>query len=387
MVKKNLILSLVLVLSLTLVACSSNEESTAQNNVESKNSTQVDKVQVNTEANSASMDSDGEQQENNIKMREITGLDGEKILLPPASEIKRVVVMYPEIISVLYDVIPDEQLIVGANQYAYSPCNEEILDLMYKNWRNVETSFMPQDSYSANVEELLKLKPDLIIYDKDWQGEGMDKIDVPLINMNANNYSFNSEKMTIDTEKLFREIFDVNGESVIDKQWEEANEVASEIFSNNNVQKSVLFVWGNNDQISVMGKGTYIDMFCDKLNLKNVADELESFPNVNIEQIYSWNPDYIFTVNKDVYDTITNDKDKDWSKLSAFKNNNIYEVPTTLGYWNATNSDSPMMIYFLINKLYPNALSNDELYNILIKYYRDVHNVELDSELVKDIIR
>ncbi len=255
--------------------------------------------------------------------RSITGFNGEKIILPPAEDIKRVVVMAPPSFSFVLNSISDKQEIVGANPYLATLTNKKIMAKLFPKWENVNTSFMLENSFNANIEELLKLKPDIIIYNARVQGAGMEKLNVPLINMPDAHSDI--EKLTIEYERVVKEIFDIKSENVLEKKWHEADKKVEALINKNQKKKTALFIWKNmDDQVSIFGKNTYVDWYCDKLNLKNVAEELNNYPNISMEQIYAWNPDYIFNIkgfggSKNAKEILAGQDSKNWTKLSAFQ--------------------------------------------------------------------
>ncbi len=212
--KKKLIICLVLALSLVFTACGKNAEVKPDKETETKDvkaatsSTQA-VASSDKKEDTSSEESNKEQSTDNEK-REITGVNGEKITLPPAKNIKRVVVMNPISLSPLINVIPDSVEIVGLNPVAIKTSDQKILNKLLPYWENIETEFFNKDGYGANIEELLKLNPNLIVYDAKWQGEGMDKLNIPLIDVNINESGENAEKMMIAYEKVFKEVFEVS---------------------------------------------------------------------------------------------------------------------------------------------------------------------------------
>lgn len=376
--KKNLILSLVLVSGILLTSCGTNGDVKSDSNSETDNKIKVEENKNNNEKNDIS-----------DKKREITGLNGEKVILPQANELKRVVVMAPASFSFVLNNIPNKNFIVGAKDYSFTLSNQKILSKLFPSWQNVETSFMLENSFNANIEQLLKLKPDLIFYDAKWQSEGMDKLDIPLVNISIDDVT-DVEKISISYEKILHEIFNFENETILKNQWDIANKkIETAIDKDNKNKKTVLFIWNNvGDKVSIYGNQTYVDAYFKKLNIINVASKLNNFPEVSMEQIYQWNPDYIFITNgnsaKDLLEG--EDREKDWRKLKAFNKKNIYDVPKTVASWANPSTDSPLMVYWLLNKCYPDKLSDIELEEIVKKYYIDVHNVEIDSEIVKSIL-
>ncbi len=386
--KKNLVLILVLALSIMFTACGANNNVESSDGSNQENKTQIEDNKGNTEAENTAENSTKTDKANEDGTREITGLDGKAVVLPPVEEIKNIVVMHPTLMSYAIHYAPDRKNVVGAHIVGIDSIDEEIRELLFPEWKNVNTSFTSEGTFGANIEELMKLEPDLIFYDEKYQGEGLDKIDTCKIPINVYAYIEDTEKVTLEMDRVCREIFDVDGESVLQLQWELANNKAKELVDFSQDKKSVLFVWQDmGEQLLVAGKGTDIVKACEKLNLENVASEIESVKPVNMEQIYQWDPDYIFLVPQNAKEVLAGeDKQKDWSKLTAFKENHIYSIPLTQTAWNFPSMDSPLGMYYFINKCYPEKLSDDEMDKIFFDYYKTVYNIELEEDLINRIM-
>ncbi len=386
--KKKLMIGFILVLSLVFTACAKNEE---VKSTQAAETTSVKEVTSSEKKAETTTEEVTKEQSVDTEKREITGVNGETIILPPVKDIKRVVVMNPISLSSLLNVIPDGVEIVGVNPVALNTSDPQILNKLLPDWENIKTDFFNKDGYGANIEELLTLNPDLILYDAKWQGEGMDKLNIPLIDVNVNENGEDAEKIMIAYEKVFKEIFDVNSENVIAKSWEELNADLANLLGDDKADKTALFIWSNTgDAVSIYGSDTYVKTYCEKLGLTNVAD-IEGYPAISMEQIYEWDPDYIFMLKgfdgvDHVANILNNTDEKDWSKLKAYKNKNLYNIPKTLLGWVSPSTDSPLMVYWLISKCYPEKLSNEDFSTLIDEHYKFVHKLELESEIINGIL-
>ncbi len=371
------LLLIVMIIGIIASACTSNnlektKETDNENNVSVKETSKTDET-TNEDAKVSSM-------------RTITGVNGENISLPPAEDIKRVVIMTPPTLSMVLDVIPNNDIIVGVNNRAFEGANAKILNDLFPKWENVETSFMPE-SFTANIEELLKLKPDIIFYYGQMQKPGLENVNVPLVDMMIKNEN-DPEKITIAYDKLLREIFNVKSDKSIANQWNITNKKLEEILEGNNDKKTGLYVVTTmGDKVNIFGSNSFVDELFNKVDLKNVALEVEDYSEVSMEQIYEWNPDYIFLFSGMPAKEILNAKDskKDWTKLTAYKEGHIYDIPETVFSLGAPSSDSPLMPLWLSSKCYMEKYSELDFKNDLKRYYKEMHNIELSSELIDEI--
>lgn len=89
----------------------------------------------------------------------------------------------------------------------------------------------------------------------------------------------------------------------------------------------------------VSGKGTFGTYWLKRLGVTDVVvKEASGFTQVNMEQVYTWDPDILFLdgpglLNLKTADVLGNNVEgADFSTLNAVKNGRVYN--TTLGMWN-----------------------------------------------------
>lgn len=327
------------------------------------------------------------QQINCTKKRTITDLGGNVVSIPPAEEIQRIVVMTPPTLSMLLSILPDPGIIIGVNGNAFDRANTDILDKMFSNWKNVETTFM--EGFVANTEELLKLKPDIVFYSGDMQKPGIENLGIPIVDMLIIGEK-NPEKVTIAGDKLIREIFNIEESTSLEKEWEKSNNKANEVLSaNDEEKKSALYLVSNmGGVITVCGGDTHVDSWFEKSGLLNAAMEEKGRFEVSMEQIYEWNPDYIFVFKGTPASKIlsNNVKGQNWSLLSSYKNKTIFDIPQSIFSWGGPCSDSPLMPLWMISKSYSELLSEDDFTKLFKDYYERVYDIKLENELIETIL-
>ena len=259
--------------------------------------------------------------------RTITDLAGNKIQIPAVSEIQRVVIISPPVMSFVLETIPDTEMIVGINPRAFTTSNTEIVNKVFPNWQTVNTSFIDA-SFSVNAESLLALKPDIIFYYGNIQKQGLGEISIPSLDFrSAQN---DPEAVSIEWGNLLREIFGLDSSGSLQVEWERTNETLSSLLKNQSDKKTALCIFSNAaGNITVSGTDSfdaYAQSFFEKAGIENVAADIEGTAEVSIEQIYEWNPDMIFIfLDAPAQNILNNSIDgQDWSLLDAWKNGLIY---------------------------------------------------------------
>lgn len=320
--------------------------------------------------------------------RTIIDLGGNNVTLPSVEDIKRVVIISPPTTSILLGVIPDTEMIVGVNSRAFTTANTDIVQELFPNWSGVETAFV-SEGFVSNTEELLNLDPDIVFYYGESQKSGIENLGIPTVDFMIKGEN-NPETVTIGWDNLMREIFDLEGSTSLEQEWEKSNQKAQEVLSNyTREKKSALFLFSNTGGvITVYGSGTYADTWFEKSYLINSAAEVHGQAEISMEQLYEWDPDYIYVFIGNPASVMLQNKTQgqDWSLLSAYKNNTIIDMPQAAYSWGAPCSDSPLMPLWMISRSYPDLLSTDKFKVLFSEYYKRMYDITLTDELITDVL-
>ncbi len=366
--KLNIFLMLILCVSLVLGGCGNKEETKPAEPVD--DSAQSESVETES----------GE--------RTIEDNAGNTVVIPPADEIERVVIISPPMISVFTSVVKDTNKIVGAHPGGLASANPQLLDEMVPNWKDIDTTFLT--GFASNTEELLKLKPDIILVYGDFQKEGLENIKIPVVDFFITDMV--NEKGSIKYESLMREIFDVNDDNTLESEWEKANARVDDILKDvegDTKQKGLMIMNNTGDKITVRASGTYGDDWLLKSGLANAAGEIEGDSiEVTMEQIYEWNPDIVYVFNGIPATEYLNNNinGQDWSKVEAFNSDRIYNTPKGMFNWGAPCSDSPLMLQWMVSKNFPNKLSEEEFKIEMSDYYSRRYDIDLTGDLMDSIL-
>ena len=124
-----------------------------------------------------------------------------------------------------------------------------------------------------------------------------------------------------------------------------------------------------------------------------VVEEASGFTQVNMEQVYTWDPDILFLdgpglLNLKTADVLGNNVEgADFSTLSAVKNGRVYN--TTLGMWNwfTPNPDAPLVLAWLASRAYPDAFADYPLEDTIREYYKTWSGYDMtDDELAQMLV-
>ncbi len=321
-------------------------------------------------------------------MRTIVDLAGNTVELPPASEIEKVVIVAPPLVSVYADVMQDTSALIGVHPWAIYDIPTEVRDQLISNWESIDTTFLT--GFASNTEQVLSMDPDIILVYGTAQMEGLENIDIPIVDFFLTDTVNENWSVQIDT--LMREIFAIEDGSTLQDEWDEANAIAAEALANIGEEEKktgLMIMLNTGDTITVRGVGSYGDDWLTTSGLINVAGGIEGeAKEVTMEQIYEWDPDIIWVFQGlDASAYMSNSIDgQDWSQLTAYKNGNIIDTPIGVFYWASPGSDSPLTLQWMILKNYPDTMDEEDFIERMKEYYTQHYNITLTDEMVDAIL-
>lgn len=363
------------ILCLSLAACGQAFEN-ADASATPKSSDQVSSESSNATSESA-------------ELRTITDLGGNEVEIPAVSEIKRIVIISPPVMSFVIKDIPDTSMIVGINSRSFTTSNAGIVKKVFPNWKSVNTSFI-DSSFAVNQESLLALNPDIVFYYGNVQKKGLANVDVPCVDFFSKQLK-DPEAVSIAWDKQIREILGQNSTSSLQDEWNSTNKKLSDILKSKKETKTALCVFSNTaGKIVVSGSNSfdsYVQSSFDMAGITNVANDIEGTSEVSMEQIYKWSPDMILVFHDSPAQSILDNSidGQDWSLLNAWKSKAVYDVPRTTYSWITPCADSPLMPLWLVSKAYPDLLDENGMDQLLSDYYQRNYKITLSVSDISSI--
>ena len=154
----------------------------------------------------------------------------------------------------------------------------------------------------------------------------------------------------------------------------------------------VFFIYQYTDtMLASSGAKFFGQWWCDAVGAINVAQELttDNSVEVNMEQVYAWNPDTIVVTNftaaqpEDLMNnTIGN---YDWSTVAAIQNGRVFKMPLGMYRSYTPGADTPVTLLWLAKSVYPELFEDIDITERARSYYKDVFGVELTDEQIASI--
>lgn len=110
----------------------------------------------------------------------------------------------------------------------------------------------------------------------------------------------------------------------------------------------------------------------------NCAADLEAselWPTAGTEQIFSWDPDYIFITGSGSAKYTADDiySDPAWSEMKAVKNRHVYMIPSKLDSWEFPGIVSSLGIEYMQSIMYPELVSQEQLEKDATDFYEKAY--------------
>ena len=385
--KKVIALILALALCLGAVACSSENKEDNNNNTVTKTedgNTQTTPDTSTTEPEA--LDPDG--------THIVTDHAGNSVEVP--NVINRIVVadIYP-MASVLTVFFDSAEKIVGMAAPCMSAAKNGLLGELYPEILNAKTDFI--DGTNVNIEELLKLNPDVVFYSagSKEEGEAYKNAGIPAIAISPGKWGYDAIETLNQWIETLVQLFPENDKSKVVREYSEktykmVQERAAGLSDADKVKVFFLFQYSDSN-IMTSGKKFFGQWWCDAIGAKNAAEELEKDNSVavNMEQIYAWNPELIFITNfntakpDDLYGNTVGSYD--WSEIEAIKNKQVYKMPLGMYRSYTCGVDTPVTLLWLAKTVYPSLFEDIDITAETKKYYQEVFGIILTDEQANKI--
>jgi iron complex transport system substrate-binding protein len=310
---------------------------------------------------------------------------GNEVVLP--KEVNRVVIasVWP-LASVYCLAMGSAEKLVGLDPAIISAAENSMLMKIAPEIVNIESGF--SNNGSLNVEELIKLNPDVVLYasgvPEDY--EIATEAGIPAVGFSLSIKDYNA----IDTINSWMELLgEVMGTDIVNDEYVQygtdiQNMVAERLKDVAEEDKpEVMFIHQYGEStLTIPGDQSWAEYWISAAGGKNVAKESGTGTlETDMEQIYSWNPEKIFITNfndalpEDLYNnTLLN---CDWSKVK--------KMPLGMYRWYVCNSDSPLVLLWMAKQIQPELFADIDMDEEIKDFYKKFYNLDLTAEDLEQI--
>lgn len=216
----------------------------------------------------------------------------------------------------------------------------------------------------ADIEALAELEPDIYLHKaSDVETlEAVEKIGIPAVGIEVE-----TPEDMLEALDLLGKVLGVEERAAeLSDYYRESTDRALELTGGiEDKDKKTAIVMGSSR--GKVADGTMLQgMMLEMAGAVNCAADLkasELWPTAGTEQIFKWDPDYIFITGSGSADYGPEDiySDSAWSELKAVKNRHVYVIPSEKDSWEFPGVVSVLGTEFMINTMYPELLSEEQL--------------------------
>ena len=318
----------------------------------------------------------------------VTDHAGNEVTVP--RDINRIVVCdiypLPSVLAVFFD---SAEKIVGMAPPSMTAAQNSLLSELYPEILNASTGFI--DGTAVNVEELLKLEPDVVFYGGTQEiGEALKNAGIPAVSVSAGKWDYDAIETLNNWILLLSQMFPQNDRydkvksysaNVYDRVQERVKDLSDA------ERERIFFLFQYNDSaITTSGKHFFGQWWADAVGAVNVGEVMESDNStaVSMEQIYDWNPARILITNFNASqpaDLLNNTVGNwDWSPVSAVQTGQINKMPLGMYRSYTCGVDTPVTLIWMAKTVYPELFADFDITVETKNYYKDVFGIELTDE-------
>lgn len=222
-----------------------------------------------------------------------------------------------------------------------------------------------------DLEAIAELKPDLYLH-RATDADGLDAVQelgIPAVGL-----SFETPEEMKTAVRILGAVLDKSDRAAELIDYYDQKIAADRAEAEEIKDKKTAIVMG-----STLGKvadgsmlqGSMIEL-AGGINAAGDLSATELWPTAGSEQIFAWDPDYIFiTGSEDTNYTIEElQKDPAWSALTAVKEGHVYQMPAQKDSWEFPGFVSALGIDYMKSKMYPERMSEEALQQAVDAFYQ-----------------
>jgi len=320
--------------------------------------------------------------------RTIVDHEGTKVEVP--TEIDRIVVGTWPLAAQLAAYLGSAEKIVGVAPEVMAAAEHGILGKIYPEFLKASTKFY--EGGTINIEVLLMLNPDIVIGVSGDTAKAVREAGIPAVSISVSQWGYDVVETTGQWLAMFDAIFGENEAAAkVQAHTEQVrDEIAAKVATlSEEEKKRVMILFSYSDAaMKTSGKVFFGQSWCDLSGAVNVGEEITSTGSaaINMEQVYTWNPDIIMITNftsaqpEDLYnDTIGSD---DWSTVTAVKNKEVYKMP--LGFYRSFTPgvDTAITLQWFAKTVYPELFVDVDMEQVTKDYFKEYFGIEMTDDLI-----
>lgn len=321
------------------------------------------------------------------KTVEITDQLGRHVVIP--EKVDRIVILMHHALIISLELGAKDQIVGVLERWP-----KYISAGIKKAWPEIDDIPTPGDLRTVNIEEVLKLNPDLVIvthYAIETVGKQLATVGVPVIGISL--YKAEYEEASVlnpklkDPDKAYTEglfegimllgrILDKTPRArlLVERIKENRKLVEDRIDDLDKSERKTTYMAYPN--LYTMGHGKYAMVIMERSGGINVAAEMNGYKKVNMEDVLNWNPEVIFTQQRYAFVSDEIQKTDAWKPIKAVKTGQVYITPEYVKPWGHPCPESLALgELWMAKKLHPDLFNDIDMQQWVDEFYRTFYGV------------
>jgi iron complex transport system substrate-binding protein len=299
--------------------------------------------------------------------------------------------------SIWYTAMHSTDALIGMHPSSLQAARTSMIAQMSPQILNASVKFL--DNGETNIEELLKLQPD-VFFEIATLSKSIDKlaeVGIPVVALETIPKTVADDPFAsfVTWLELAEQVAGVEGfsQQFVKMAGQTRSEIVAKVVTvAADDRPRVLFLQAHDGKIMRVTGGQlfgtrWID-FAGGVDVSHEDVQGHQQP-VNMEQIYRWNPDVIIYNSQSPYTPeqfVSNSiEGQDWSPIKAVQAGRVYRLPQGVFRWSAPTGDGPIMLKWMAQTLHPQLFSYDLAAEVK-QYYQEFFRYSLSEQQVADIL-
>jgi len=256
---------------------------------------------------------------------------------------------------------------------------------------SIKDIYLPKVGGIVNIEELLNSDPDIILLDAPlfWNKGELEKIE----NLNIPYYVVEFNSMD-EEKKLVQDIGKIIGREEAAQEYvdfyDEVLALVDQTVADIPEDKKRQVYHAINEAVRTSATNTITAEWVERTGLINVAADKsltkdEDKYYTTLEDILMWNPEVIMANDPGAYGYIK--EQVAWKNIEAVLNDDIYLLPTGISRWgHSTSLETPLAMLWALQTLYPEYSKEIDLKNYTKRFYEELFEYKLTDEELQAIL-
>ena len=274
----------------------------------------------------------------------------------------------------------------------------KVVDPEFDSYPTVE--FEASSCRQPNVEELVNLDVDVVFYWADLaeQKENMEGAGITVVESNPSGVEFTTvdewRKVMKDEMDLYATVLGGDAPAKAQKWNEYVNEKVEFVLDRTkdlteDERPRVYCIRNQEDGLQCFAKSSYFSMMAEAagatLVTKDVDTNKSGFTTVTIEDVATWDPEYVFMGWLD--DPAVISENEQWASVAAVKEGNVFTLPCSLNStdW-AYYAESPLELLYVAKTVHPDLFDDVDMLAEIETFYQEFYGVELTDEQAQAMI-